>query len=487
MSSTAGPSKRRSSASSASDGRVSSEFGAFSSAAVSRKHDGAGLGEHDLLGSFEDLPQQRASSEVQLRPRNDAHFQVDLLGDDFWHDHDRQHTAEGSRGRPPETVHQTEPIHVNLPPRPLEISPDYIPPVRSPRRLSQPYFFAGPSSPPRVTDAGKDIVFHPSVSPSHSPSRGSSWPGRRGQTPEQENSPSKSGSAHSKLLNTLTTTTKLASKWKTVLDPATFHPPHPFPPHSPTPEAERASPTAAPIDITHTTPFATPEQVAGSYIPPTGAPGFNAHSNVEAHAGQSNRDEWPRLSLRGRREVTIPVLTQSQADQLRRHLPPRQRMSGGWTLLFSLDQHGASLSTLYRQVEKSSSRRRGFGNLLVARAFSGMTFGVYMNESIVKREGTFYGSGESFMFKIIPDHPFPRVFKWTGKNQYFALCENSFISFGGGGGAYGLVLDSTFTRNSSATSPAYDNEVLCVAEASLSEKAVGFDCQGLEVWATGEE
>jgi hypothetical protein len=317
MSSTAGPSERRPSSSSASEGRVSSEFGAFSSAALSRKHDGAGLGEHDLLGSFEDLPQQRTSSEV--RPRHDAHFrpgEIDLLGDDFWQDHVPQHPADGGRGRPQELLYHTEPIHVNLPPRPSDISPDYVPPLRSPRRLSQPYFFAGPSSPPRVTDAGKDIVFHPSVSPSHSPSRGSSWPGRRGQTPEQEHSPSKSGSAHSKLLNTLTTTTKLASKWKTVLDPATFHPPHSFPPHSPTPEAERASPTATPIDITHTTPFATPEQVAGSYIPPTGAPGFNSRTRVEAHAAQSDRDEWPRLSLRGRRETTTPVLTQSQADQV---------------------------------------------------------------------------------------------------------------------------------------------------------------------------
>jgi hypothetical protein len=25
-----------------------------------------------------------------------------------------------------------------------------------------------------------------------------------------------------------------------------------------------------------------------------------------------------------------------------------------------------------------------------------------------------------------------RVFKWTGKNHYFALCESDFISFGGG-------------------------------------------------------
>lgn len=25
-----------------------------------------------------------------------------------------------------------------------------------------------------------------------------------------------------------------------------------------------------------------------------------------------------------------------------------------------------------------------------------------------------------------------KVFKWTGRNQYFALCESGFVSFGGG-------------------------------------------------------
>ena len=51
-------------------------------------------------------------------------------------------------------------------------------------------------------------------------------------------------------------------------------------------------------------------------------------------------------------------------------------------------------------------------------------------------------------------------------------------------GAYGLLLDSSFSRNSSATCPTFDNEVLCTSEAIISERAVPFDCIGLEVWGT---
>lgn len=51
------------------------------------------------------------------------------------------------------------------------------------------------------------------------------------------------------------------------------------------------------------------------------------------------------------------------------------------------------------------------------------------------------------------------------------------------GTSYGLLLDSTFSRNSSATSPAFQNEVLC-GGSDLTEKAQSFDCLGLEVWAT---
>lgn len=36
------------------------------------------------------------------------------------------------------------------------------------------------------------------------------------------------------------------------------------------------------------------------------------------------------------------------------------------------------------------------------------------------------------MFKFVKGESSPHVFPWTGRNQYIALCETNFISFGGG-------------------------------------------------------
>ncbi len=63
----------------------------------------------------------------------------------------------------------------------------------------------------------------------------------------------------------------------------------------------------------------------------------------------------------------------------------------------SLDQHGSSLSTLYRLVERYAVNHRTSGNLLVVRDSHGNIFGVYLNEAITKREGSYYGSGETYV------------------------------------------------------------------------------------------
>ncbi|OCF44906.1 hypothetical protein I317_01185 [Kwoniella heveanensis CBS 569] len=388
-------------------------------------------------------------------------------------------------------------VHVSLPPRPTEMSADYVPPLRSPRRMSSHLFSPGLGSPPIVSDAGGDIIFHPThtlhedaatemrkvqhATPSASPITGPSEPhdhsllGRTVSTTPPH---------HPTLLDKLATTTKLASKWRSALTSSTFAPPESDrPPSVHQNNPLHRTPEPIPIDVNHNTPFATAEQIAGSYTAPTGAPGFDSHSHASPKRRIGQDEDWGHVSLMGRRDVTAPVLSVSDADQLRQHIPPRQRLSSAWTLLFSLDQHGASLSTLYRLVEKFGQSHRTSGNILVVCDGEGNRFGVYLNESIVKREGTYYGSGESFLFKLSPTSEV-KTFRWSGRNQYFALCENGFISFGGGAGTYGLLLDATFTHNSSATCPAYNNEVLSTSASVMSTQASPFTCIGLEVWGT---
>jgi TLD len=103
-----------------------------------------------------------------------------------------------------------------------------------------------------------------------------------------------------------------------------------------------------------------------------------------------------------------------------------------------------------------------------------------------------------------------KVFKWTGKNDYVALCEPESISFGGGcvspffggwssidvaslllsrffnnrDGHYGLYLDETLNEGSSARCPTFNNDPLCASDPSKAG-SVSFECVGLEVWGVG--
>lgn len=72
----------------------------------------------------------------------------------------------------------------------------------------------------------------------------------------------------------------------------------------------------------------------------------------------------------------------------------------------SLDQHGASLSSLYREAGKYAVDHKTAGNLLVVRDMENNIFGVYLNEPIAKREGTYYGSGEAYVCSLLhaPSH-----------------------------------------------------------------------------------
>lgn len=260
----------------------------------------------------------------------------------------------------------------------------------------------------------------------------------------------------------------IKNKWKTVMGPSSFHSTTgvsardiPAIAGTTVETLERPTPTAMPFEISHETPFAsrtmpTPTRMGSffgpvaslgqqPYIPPSGAPGFDGRDidkwkrppghKLEDPGGKGGGssfgrdDTWSGTRLVGRNETTHGVLTQTEADALRPYLPARQRLSNKWTLLFSIDQHGAALSTFYNLIELYAIKHPHSGNLLIVRDTHDQRFGVFLNESIKRIDGSYFGSGESWLFKMDPE---PKVFKWTGKNDYFALCEADYISFGGG-------------------------------------------------------
>ncbi|TFK24152.1 TLD-domain-containing protein [Coprinopsis marcescibilis] len=239
------------------------------------------------------------------------------------------------------------------------------------------------------------------------------------------------------------------------------------------------------------------------------------------NVGELIEKKMASVVLAARKSSTEPVLTAQVADLIRTHLPPLARLPKTWSLLYSLDQHGISLNTLYANCEAPERNRKlgaGFvgqgGVVLVVRDSEGEggMFGVYVPEGIGRRRKGFFGGGDSFLWKYT-DGGELRVFKATGRNPYFAICEGDYVAFGGGSSAYGLYLDSSLLEGSSARCLTFGNGVLCGHTASIGGsssvsgdtngganggtaergrertvvdgKPVDFECVGLEVWGVG--
>lgn len=278
----------------------SSDFGDFHSAPVSRPGDiffdppvnspsqGLHLSDHDLLGSFEDVdpaPTGQPAPSTTRAPSSLA-FGQDLLTEEP--ESTTANMASPSKSR--NLSHRTSKSS-------LESSPS-----RSRFLLSSP--FPGPSSPPRVSESGSEILFH---APSSMDEAATQFRRLRRLSNDDFNRTKSAthagnGLPHTQhsLLDALATT-KVASRWKrSVLNPLRSEP-------------EPPSKTAVPIDVNHSSPFASADQIAGrSYVAPSGAPGFRPVSDAPHDASEG--DEWANTKLEGRRDTTEPVLTNQQAQ-----------------------------------------------------------------------------------------------------------------------------------------------------------------------------
>ncbi|KAK0223869.1 TLD-domain-containing protein [Armillaria fumosa] len=252
---------------------------------------------------------------------------------------------------------------------------------------------------------------------------------------------------------------------------ALYHLAEPLPPHPP-----------APVNISHRTPFAAhgnaSEASSVVYIPPTGAPGYRGEG-YDWDVGVLVEKKALYVDLKGRREGTERVLDVHLANMIRNYLPALSRLPRSWTLLYSLDQHGISLNTLYARSEQV----KPCGALIVFKDEGDTIFGAFVSDGIRQSRGKgHYGSGESFLWRYSGNEL--SVFKWTGRNGYVALCEPDYMSFGGGDGAYGLYINANLLDGSSAPCPTFANEPLCSPGHSM-RGTVPFECVGVEVWRIG--
>ncbi|KZS87655.1 TLD-domain-containing protein [Sistotremastrum niveocremeum HHB9708] len=230
--------------------------------------------------------------------------------------------------------------------------------------------------------------------------------------------------------------------------------------------------------ITHATPFS--REV---FVPPTGAPGFGGDRKWNSKGFEFEREiekaKKKSVVLQGRREGTESVLSVKLADSIRPNLPALPRLANKWTLLYSLDQHGISLSTFYERCSQNEG-----GVLLVIKDADEDIFGAWVGEGLRESAGRYYGSGESFLWKrkSASSDDALAVYRWTGKNDYVALCDTDYVSFGGGDGHYGLYLSSSLIEGSSARCPTFDNDILCSGRPR-DGYTTNFECVGIEVWA----
>lgn len=201
------------------------------------------------------------------------------------------------------------------------------------------------------------------------------------------------------------------------------------------------------------------------------------------------------LELHGYKSTTKHrLLNKELAEELRQHVPALLQISHDWELLYSIEQSGTSLQTLYDkcqpQIGESVNRRRGY--LIVVQDTRKNIFGAYINEHLRPLDKKiYYGNGDCFLWKLekgdVKDlnnkHQYIekkevslnlKVFPFTSVNDFVIYSNNQFISVGSGDGKFGLWIDSNLSIGASDSVDTFGNE-------PLSDRKK-FYILGLEIW-----
>lgn len=234
-------------------------------------------------------------------------------------------------------------------------------------------------------------------------------------------------------------------------------------------------------------------------------------------------------------EGALILLTDGVLEQLIMWVPRRNAHSK-WTLLFNTAVDGYCLTTLYRMCA-----RRG-PILLLLRDTSGAIFGAHIANELREPHTTeshggapeFYGTGETMLFEVMrvklpvrgtracglratpcahprppalprPVHqplldgsPPPDMFisgyHWTKGDDMFVASDQDFLAVGGGGGHYGLRVDSDLQHGRTSKCTTFRSPPLGTMGApggdSASDESGGlvrfFGIAAAEVWAVDE-
>lgn len=157
-----------------------------------------------------------------------------------------------------------------------------------------------------------------------------------------------------------------------------------------------------------------------------------------------------------------PLFTPSQLQRILGALPAVYAASD-LRLLYSLDIHGAELSTFYQKVADWSPV------LLLIKDESGYLFGAFTSEPWRPRSN-YFGGPRSVIFSISPRF---HVYRITNKNNFISLATRSYIAVGGGDN-HALWLDSALRNGTSGPCQTFGSP-------QLSAKP-SFTVMGLQAW-----
>ena len=174
-------------------------------------------------------------------------------------------------------------------------------------------------------------------------------------------------------------------------------------------------------------------------------------------------DAVPLPSLVG----TASLLSRPLLRELNYLLPSRTVGHDLW-LVYSSFVHGISLRTMYRNMEACSGPV-----VFVLRDDRQQLFGGVVSCPL-RVSDHYYGTGESFMFRVDASPCKVSPYRWTGLNTFFVKGDHDSISFGGGNGKPALWIDGDFYNGSSFPCLTFDNLQLSGTEDFL--------CTGFEAW-----
>lgn len=112
-----------------------------------------------------------------------------------------------------------------------------------------------------------------------------------------------------------------------------------------------------PADPSHSHAHGHNNGVDGVYVPP------RFHETIQRTVSPMQPPPLEPVQLKGfapDTPLSARILTQAIAEEIRIMVPTRLSIVDEWNLIYSLDQDGASLATLYDKCAKYSGRRVGF-------------------------------------------------------------------------------------------------------------------------------